>query len=102
MLKNTNTSIFQDVFKYILGAFMIFAGIGHLTFNRLEFQAQVPNWLPFSKDFVVLASGCIEIALGLGMLFWKNNRTKVWHCFLCLFSLAIFHNILIILMLLVC
>ena len=51
-----------------LGAALVFAGIGHLTFLREEFQAQVPVWLPLDPDFVVLASGAVEITLGLGLL----------------------------------
>jgi len=51
-----------------LGATLVFAGIGHLTFLRQEFQAQVPVWLPLDPDFVVLASGAVEITLGLGLL----------------------------------
>ncbi len=55
---------------------MLLAGIGHLTFQRAEFQAQVPNWIPLSKDIVVLLSGVIEVALGLAMIFW--SKQKVW------------------------
>lgn len=77
MLKNTQTSLIQNIFRILLGAFMLFAGISHLTFNRIEFQAQVPDWLPFSKDFVVLASGVVEIALGLAMVFLTSQKTKV-------------------------
>jgi uncharacterized membrane protein len=51
-----------------LGAALVFAGIGHLTFSRQEFQAQVPLWLPLDPDFVVVASGVVEITLGLGIL----------------------------------
>ena len=51
-----------------LGAALVYAGIGHLTFLRQEFQAQVPVWLPLDPDFVVLASGAVEIVLGLGLL----------------------------------
>jgi uncharacterized membrane protein len=51
-----------------LGAALVYAGIGHLTFSRQEFQAQVPVWLPLDPDFVVLASGAVEITLGLGVL----------------------------------
>jgi uncharacterized membrane protein len=36
---------------------MVYAGFSHLTFNRVDFQAQVPDWLPLSKDLVVLLSG---------------------------------------------
>jgi hypothetical protein len=40
---------------------MVYAGFSHLTFNRVDFQAQVPDWLPLSKDLVLL-SGIVEIA----------------------------------------
>ena len=39
-----------------LGAFLATAGTGHLTFQRSEFQAQVPSWIPLDADLVVLAS----------------------------------------------
>jgi uncharacterized membrane protein len=51
--------------QVLLGAALIYTGILHLTTSRLEFQAQVPNWIPLSADFVVLASGVVEITLGL-------------------------------------
>ncbi len=54
--------------RVALGAALVFAGIGHLTFLRQEFQAQVPVWLPLDPDFVVVASGVVEITLGLGLL----------------------------------
>lgn len=54
--------------RVALGAALVYAGIGHLTFSRQEFQAQVPVWLPLDPDFVVLASGAVEIILGLGLL----------------------------------
>jgi uncharacterized membrane protein len=53
--------------RLLLGSALIYAGIGHLTFSRQEFQAQVPIWLPMDPDFVVLASGVVEIILGLGI-----------------------------------
>jgi uncharacterized membrane protein len=45
--------------------------------NRLEFQAQVPTWLPLDPDFVVLASGVVEIALGLALLTLWRYRAYV-------------------------
>ncbi|CAB4535162.1 unannotated protein [freshwater metagenome] len=51
----------------LLAAFLIFAGIAHLTFGREDFRAQVPVWLPLDVDFVVLASGVVEILLGLAL-----------------------------------
>ena len=66
--------------RIILGVFMLLAGIGHLTFQRTEFQAQVPRWLPDSPgfmDFVVVSSGVVEIIFGLAMIFWVKQKIKV-------------------------
>ena len=59
--------ILRLIARFLLGGALIYAGIGHLTFSRTEFQAQVPVWLPLDPDFVVLASGVVEIMLGLGI-----------------------------------
>lgn len=59
--------------QVLLGGTMINAGIGHLTFARQEFQAQVPPWIPLDPDFVVVASGFVEIAVGAALLLaWKQ------------------------------
>jgi len=74
------TSLLQNTLRTLLGLFMTFAGIAHLTFQRVEFQAQVPRWLPDSQafmDFVVLASGIIEIALGLSMILLVRHKVRV-------------------------
>ena len=76
MNKNTKTSITQNVFRIILAIFITYAGFSHLTYNRIDFQAQVPDWLPLSKDLVVILSGFVEIALGLGLAFWKKERVR--------------------------
>ncbi len=82
----------KTAFRLLLGLFMTYAGISHLTIARQEFVAQVPTWLQFSEgftDFVVLASGVVEIALGLGMLFlWKKKA--VVGALLALFYVLIF------------
>jgi uncharacterized membrane protein len=73
-----NTTVAQDAARYLLGANMIGAGIGHLTFARKPFQAQVPSWVPLDKDSTVLASGVVEIGLGLSMLLLKGeNRVRL-------------------------
>ena len=56
---------------------MLTAGIGHLSFARVALQAQVPDWVPFTKDFTVVASGYVEIALALSLLFVKRYRVFV-------------------------
>lgn len=58
----------KTIAKYGLGAMLITAGIGHLTFARKEFQAQVPNWVPLEKDDTVVYSGVAEIALGTAII----------------------------------
>jgi uncharacterized membrane protein len=59
----------------LLGLGLIYAGISHLTFSRIEFRAQVPTWLPLDPDFVVLFSGVIEISLGFALvLLWRYRR----------------------------
>jgi uncharacterized membrane protein len=70
------TTLTQNVFRILLAAFMVYAGFSHLTFNRVDFQAQVPDWLPLSKDLVVILSGIVEMALGLGLALWKNQRAQ--------------------------
>lgn len=70
------TSLVQNIFRILLALFMVFAGFSHLTFNRVDFQAQVPDWVPMSKDLVVILSGIVEMALGLGLAFWKQHRAK--------------------------
>jgi uncharacterized membrane protein len=73
---NIKTSITQNAFRIILAIFITYAGFSHLTSNRIDFQAQVPDWLPLSKDLVVVLSGFVEIVLGLGLAFWKKERVR--------------------------
>jgi uncharacterized membrane protein len=67
----------RNATQILLGAALAYAGIGHLTSNRLEFQAQVPTLLKDYADFVVIASGMVEIALGLSLALLFKYRTQV-------------------------
>ncbi|QHC57269.1 DoxX family membrane protein [Rathayibacter sp. VKM Ac-2760] len=67
----------RTISRVLLGLVLVLAGTGHLTFARQSFQAQVPPWLPFDADFVVLASGVVEIALGLALLLVRRRRVLV-------------------------
>ena len=65
--------------QIVLGFALANAGIGHLTTSRTEFQAQVPTLLKDYADFVVLASGVVEIALGVGLIaLWKYRVQLGW------------------------
>ena len=59
---------FKPLLQLLLGAFLTSAGISHLGSNRTEFLAQVPTWLPLNADFVVVASGIVEITLGISLI----------------------------------
>lgn len=73
------TSVAATVAQVFLGAFLLTAGIGHLTVARDAFRAQVPTWLPLDVDFVVVASGIVEIILGLSLLvLWRWRVPVGW------------------------
>jgi uncharacterized membrane protein len=63
--------------RILLGVFLLVAGVSHLTWNREAFHAQVPPWVPLDVDVVVVASGLVEIALGLGLLLVRRRRAAL-------------------------
>ena len=69
--------LIRTAFQWVLGAALTYAGITHLTISRTEFQAQVPTWVPLDADFVVIASGVVEILLGLSLIFLFKYRTRI-------------------------
>ena len=69
--------LIRTAFQWVLGAALTYAGITHLTTSRTEFQAQVPTWVPLDADFVVIASGVVEILLGLSLIFLSKYRTRI-------------------------
>lgn len=91
MISNSQTrqSPIQTAARLALGVFMLFAGIAHLTFSRSEFQAVVPDAIPFGKDWVVVLSGVVEIGFGLALLFLTKFQTRTG-LLLTLFFILIF------------
>lgn len=71
------TSRIRIILRIGLGVFLIFTGISHLTFQRVEFLAQVPNWVPLDGDLVVVLSGLVEIILGAALVFIPRFRVFV-------------------------
>ncbi|WP_146341610.1 hypothetical protein [Nesterenkonia sp. NBAIMH1] len=63
--------------RIALGAALVGAGVSHMTVAREEFQAQVPEFVPLSKDATVLASGVCEVGLGLALVFPGRHRRTV-------------------------
>ena len=75
--------------QIILGLALAYAGIGHLTTSRQEFQAQVPTLLKDYADSVVLASGVVEIVLGLSLITLWKYRAQVG-ALVAMFFIAVF------------
>ena len=67
----------RAVSQVALGVVLVSAGVSHLTVSRIEFQAQVPTWLPLDPDFVVISSGIVEILLGLALITLWPLRKRV-------------------------
>ncbi|MDY6811949.1 MAG: hypothetical protein SW127_23560 [Actinomycetota bacterium] len=63
--------------RLTLGTILTTAGIGHLTFQRKEFQAQVPDFVPLDSDLTVVGSGVAEIALGTGLIALPKHRRTI-------------------------
>ena len=74
-------AVIKTLLQMLLGAFLLSAGTSHLGSNRIEFLAQVPTWLRLDPDFVVVASGLVEITLGVLLittaLIFKKYRAVV-------------------------
>ncbi|MFV0209802.1 hypothetical protein OBK13_11415 [Empedobacter falsenii] len=67
----------QNIARYSLGAFLVVAGITHLTIARKEFKAQVPNWMPLDKDDTVVYSGVVEIVLGSSIILVSDKKKEL-------------------------
>ena len=67
----------KTIGRILLGAGLVFAGISHLTFARKEFVAQVPDWVPLTKDDTVVYSGIAEIALGSALVYGGKHKQAI-------------------------
>src|SRR6476659_921677 len=67
----------QTIGRLLLGVAMVGAGVLHLTTQRQEFRAQVPDWFPIDQDLTVLASGVAEITLGASFLAFPRRRRLI-------------------------
>ena len=79
--------------QIVLGAALAYAGISHLTTSRLTFRAQVPTLFKDYADFVVLASGVVEIALGLSLILLWKYRTQIGWLVAIFFTAVFWGNI---------
>ena len=70
-------ALLRTAARITLGLAMVGAGVAHLTAQRQEFQAQVPDWLPLEEDLTVLGSGVVEIALGASFVVLPRRKRLV-------------------------
>lgn len=80
----------QSLARILLGIILAFAGIGHISFARQEFQAQVPDWVPLDKDTTVVLSGYVEILLGALLVFTPKRYRPTLGILVALFFIAVF------------
>jgi uncharacterized membrane protein len=80
--------IVKNLARIALGLALALAGTSHLGSARETFKAQVPTWVPLDADFVVLASGVVEICLGLWLL--SGYKAPIAGTVTALFFVAIF------------
>ena len=80
----------RTVARFALGGALVFAGTGHLTTQREEFRAQVPEWFPVDEDAVVVVSGVVELLLGTALIVVGRRRAPVVGVIAAGFFVAIF------------
>jgi len=73
-MTTTGSARLRSIARVVLGGALLFAGLGHLTFSRIDFQAQVPDWVGLDKNLVVILSGVVEIALGSALIVVRRHR----------------------------
>lgn len=78
----------KRISRFALGVALTLAGSSHLGAARETFIAQVPTWLPLDADFVVIASGVVEIVLGLWLI--SGFKAPIAGTMTALFFIAIF------------
>ncbi len=77
LVLTSEMNLIKRVPQMLLGFALAYAGVGHLGANRVEVRAQVPNLLKDYADLVVLASGVVEIVLGVGLIAAWRYRVQI-------------------------
>ena len=68
--------ISRAIFRFLLGAFFVLAGLNHFV-NPAFYLRIMPPYLPW-HTFLVYLSGFFEIALGLLVIVPKLTRIAAW------------------------
>lgn len=76
--------------RLTLGAALLFTGLGHLTFLRRSFRAQVPDFVPLPIDTTVRYSGIAELAIGTSLILAPEKSQPALGRFVAGFFAAVF------------
>jgi uncharacterized membrane protein len=67
--------------RFGLAALLLAAGASHLTWGRRGYRIVVPDWAPratgLDKDAIVVASGAVEIMLGVGLAALPGDKARL-------------------------
>ena len=76
--------------RLTLGAALLFTGVGHLTFLRRSFRAQVPDFVPLPIDTTVRYSGVAELAMGTSLILGPEHSQPALGRFVAGFFATVF------------
>jgi uncharacterized membrane protein len=76
--------------RLTLGATLLFTGVGHLSFLRRSFRAQVPDFVPLPVDTTVRYSGIAELAIGTALILGPEESRAALGRFVAGFFAAVF------------
>ncbi|MDE0545857.1 hypothetical protein [Microbacterium sp. C7(2022)] len=67
--------------RWVLALLLVAAGLSHLTWGRRGYRITVPDWatrlLRTDKDMIVVASGAVEVMLGVALVALPRDRPRV-------------------------
>lgn len=71
----------RSVARGALALLLVAAGISHVTWGRRGYRIVVPDWatrmLHTDKDAIVVASGALEVLLGVGLVALPRERRRI-------------------------
>ena len=71
----------RSIARWLLATLLVFSGLSHLFWARKGYRIAVPDWVvdaaPIDKDGVVVASGAIEIMLGVAAVSLPCERRRI-------------------------
>ncbi|MDU0328067.1 hypothetical protein RWH43_15010 [Microbacterium sp. KSW2-21] len=71
----------RSVARGALAALLVGAGVSHVTWGRRGYRIVVPSWatrlLRTDKDAIVVASGAVEVILGVALVALPRERSRI-------------------------